>query len=163
MNTTERQARLAVYGAAYDELTTALAKYPREMWQYRPSDDVWTIHEILVHITDSEASSYVRCRRFIAEPGQSLMAYDEMQWALALDYHAQSVDDAVALFRWLRQSSYRLIQTVPETAWAHTAYHPENGTMTLDDWLEVYARHVTDHATQMEAVYQAWQKSQAGS
>ena len=34
------------------------------------------------------------------------MAYDEMQWARALNYHSQSVEDAVELFKWLRRASY---------------------------------------------------------
>jgi len=39
------------------------------MWQYRPAPDRWTIHEIVVHIADSEANSYIRCRRCLAEKG----------------------------------------------------------------------------------------------
>jgi hypothetical protein len=66
------------YGAAYEKLTAALPQFPREMWQYRAAPNGWTIHEIIVHIADSEANSYARCRRFIAEPGSTVMAYDEM-------------------------------------------------------------------------------------
>ena len=98
----------------------------------------------------------MRCRRFIAEPGQSLMAYDENQWAKALDYHKLDVDTAVALFKWLRQSSYELIQTVPDGVWQNETYHPENGQMSFDDWLETYSRHVPDHIAQMERIYEAW-------
>ena len=43
---------------------------------------------IVVHITDSEANSYIRCRRFMAEPAK-LMAYDEKAWATSLHYHDQ--------------------------------------------------------------------------
>ena len=81
-----RQEKIVLYGRAADLLAEALGRFPREMWQYRSSVDDWTIHEIIVHITDSEANSYVRCRRFIAEPGQALMAYDENQWAKVLNY-----------------------------------------------------------------------------
>jgi hypothetical protein len=109
-----------------------------------------------VHIADSEANSYIRCRRFIAEPGKDLQAYDEMQWARALDYHAQDVAEALQLFKWLRQRTYELIKTLPEDTWSNAADHPENGRMTLDDWLLVYARHIPDHIEQMQANYQAW-------
>ena len=53
----------------------------------------------MVHIADSEANSYIRCRRLIAEPGQALMAYAENQWAETLNYPGQSVEDALQLFR----------------------------------------------------------------
>lgn len=154
---TERQEKMALYGRAYELLTAALTRFPREMWQYRSPVDDWTIHEIVVHITDSEANSYVRCRRFMAEPGKTLMAYDENQWAKSLNYHALDVETAVSLFKWLRQSSYELIQTASDDVWQNEAYHPESGQMTLDDWLDTYTRHVPDHIAQMERIYAAWQ------
>lgn len=153
----DRREKIALYGRAAELLTAALARFPREMWQYRSAMDPWTIHEIVMHITDSEANSYVRCRRFIAEPSEQLMAYDENRWARGLDYHRLAVDTAVTLFTWLRQSSYQLIQTLPEAAWQNQAYHPESGQMTLDDWLDTYSRHVPEHIAQMERIYQVWQ------
>jgi hypothetical protein len=155
-----RPEKIESYGKAYNLLAEALQKFPREMWQVRPAEDMWTIQEIVVHIADSEANSYVRCRRFIAEPGSAVMAYDEGQWAKALDYHSRSPETALELFRWLRQSSYDLIQTLPEEAWANQVYHPEYGLITLDDWLDTYEGHIPGHVAQMREVYAAWQKQQ---
>lgn len=152
-----RQAKIKLYGQAHEVLVAALKEFPTEMWQYRPAPDCWTIHEIVIHITDSEANSFGRCRRAIAEPGEAVMAYDEMQWARALDYHARDPQLAVELFRWLRRSSYELIRDQPDEVWSRTIYHPENGIMTLDDWLDVYAAHVPQHVEQMRQVYADWQ------
>ena len=154
-----RQQKIQLYGQAASLLTAALERFPREMCQYRSPVDDWTIHEIVIHITDSEANSYVRCRRFIAEPGQPLLAYDENQWARALDYHALDVDTAVLLFKWLRQSSFELIQTVPDIVWQNGAYHPESGQISFDDWLGTYSRHIPEHIAQMERIYEAWKKA----
>jgi hypothetical protein len=109
------------------------------MWQYRAQHVPWTIHEIIIHITDSEANSYVRCRRFLAEPGSSLMAYDENVWARELDYHAQSPDRAVEWFKWLRKNTYALIRDLPDDVWDQTAFLPENGDMTLVGWRSMNA------------------------
>jgi uncharacterized damage-inducible protein DinB len=158
MPPSDRPARISTYADAHRQLTEALARFPKEMWRFKPSDTDWSIHEILVHIADSEANSYIRARRLIAEPGRTLMDYDENAWATGLDYHAIDTEDAVELFRWLRGNTHKLIMDLPEATWAHTAYHPENGDITLDDWLDTYARHVTDHIGQMDAVYRAWEK-----
>ena len=157
----ERLQKIESYGAAYEKLTAALPQFPRAMWQYRATPDSWTIHEIIVHIADSEANSYARCRRFIAEPGSTVMAYDEMVWARKLNYHAQSLELALELFKQLRAASYQLIKTLPEEMWANTIVHPENGVMTMDDWLDVYDRHIPDHIAQMQEVYAVWQKQRA--
>src|SRR5512138_99056 len=114
----ERRQKIESYGQAYHKLIAALPHFPRAMWQYRATPDGWTIHEIIIHIADSEANSYVRCRRFVAEPGSTVMAYDEMTWARRLDYHTQSTDVALELFKQLRQASYELIKTLPEAVWA---------------------------------------------
>ena len=74
-------------------------------------------------------------------------------------YHEQSTEDALELFRWLRRKSYLLVKSLPEAFWSNTAYHPENGNMTLDDWLDVYERHVPEHIQQMSENYEAWLKS----
>ena len=156
MTPQERARKIASYGGAYTLLLSALDEFPKEMWQFRDEHGCWSIHEHIVHITDSEANSYIRCRRIIAEQGEPLMAYDENLWASELDYHAQSVEDALALFKWLRRKSFTLIQAVPESAWARSSYHPENGETTLADWLTTYERHVPEHIEYMRQNYQAW-------
>ena len=162
MSPDERKQRIERYGEAHQELVSALERLPLEMWDFRPAPDQWTIHEIIVHIADSEANSYVRCRRFLAEPGSSILGYEESKWARELNYHSQSTDDALELFRWLRRTSYTLIRDLPESAWSNTTIHSESGLMTLDDWLSVYASHIPDHIEQMQAVHAAW-LSQVGA
>ena len=152
-----RSHKIESYGNAFPELAGALEKFPREMWQFRDEHGCWSIHEHLVHIADSEANSYIRCRRLIAEPGRTLMDYDENQWASALDYHSQSIEESLHLFQWLRSKTCTLLKSLPESAWSNTAFHPENGNMTLDDWLDVYESHVREHIGYMDQNYDAWQ------
>ena len=86
------------------------------------------------------------------------MAYDENRWAEALDYQLQSPDAALELFRVLRQKSYDLIRNLPAEVWSHGAYHPEHGDMTLDDWLNIYERHIPEHVQYMQENVQEWIK-----
>jgi hypothetical protein len=152
----ERQEKIESYGLAHERLVTALRRFPREMWQFRPAPDRWTIHEIIVHIADSEANSYIRCRRFLAEPGSAVLGYDEERWARELRYHDRNADDALELFRWLRGASHALIRGLPESVWSNTVHHSEDGVMTLDDWLDTYERHIPEHIAQMQRVFDDW-------
>ncbi|MCH8309634.1 MAG: DinB family protein [Chloroflexi bacterium] len=117
-----RSKKIESYGDGHAALVKALKEFPKEMWRWRDPHGCWSIHELVVHITDSEANSYIRCRRFIAEPGESLMAYDENQWASALDYHTQDTDDALEMFKWLRRRSYTLITSLPEAVLRYKAF-----------------------------------------
>ena len=156
----ERKHKIESYGQAYDVLVEGLKAFPREMWGFKPAEG-WSIHEILMHITDSEANSYVRCRRFIAEPGLGVYGYDTDVWSDKLGYSSQSADEAIDLFRALRRNSYHLIKSLPDGVWANTIEHSESGTMNFDRWLEIYEGHVVDHLMQMKDVYEEWQKSDA--
>jgi hypothetical protein len=129
------------------------------MWQFKPAPDRWSIHEIIVHLADSEANSFVRCRCFVAEPGKTIMAYNQDLWASRTDYHRQSTDDALELFRLLRKSSYDLIKTLPDEAWLSTIIHPEVGSMAFEKWLVIYEEHVRKHIEQMRRNYDAWKKT----
>jgi hypothetical protein len=157
-----REARLRKihsYGNGYDALMNGLQRFPQEMWDYRDEHGCWSIREHLVHIADSEANSYIRCRRLIAEPGEPLMAYDENAWSRSLNYSDQGIDDALALFRLLRSQTYTLIQSLPDAVWTNTCHHPENGDMSLDDWLAVYEAHIPEHLQFMQENCDAWRNN----
>ena len=64
------------------------------------------------------------------------------------------------MFRWLRIRNYTLIKSLPEEVWSHTSFHPENGDMTLDDWLDVYVSHVPEHVGHMQENYDTWSADQ---
>lgn len=157
-----RARKIASYGSAPDTLVAGLARFPSEMWDFRDEHGCWSIREHLLHIADSEANSYIRCRRLIAEPGRPLLDYDENRWAQALRYSDHSPDDAIALFRLLRRQPHALISALPGATWANTCHHPENGNMTLDDWLLVYEAHIPEHLAYMQENYAAWRARKPG-
>lgn len=158
MTKEERMQKIESYGKGYVQLTEALKQFPREMWSFKPLPDRWSIHEIIIHIADSEANAYVKCRKLIAEPGKSIAAYDQDKWSAAFHYQDQSTEAALELFRRLRLSSYNLIKTLPEPVWLKSVGSQENKTVTLDDWLEVYEQHIPGHINQMKKRYDEWRK-----
>jgi hypothetical protein len=160
MKSTERGYLLESYICGYDKLKETLSKMPESMWQYKPGPEEWSIHEILVHLADSEANLYVRARRFIAEPGSKVLSFDNDLWAKKLDYHKQSAEASLRLFRYLRELTYELLREQPESVWGNTVEHSEFGVMTLDQWLERAVKHVDDHVKQIKEVFEAWSKQE---
>ncbi len=154
-----RSDKLESYGNAYRQLLESIQNFPREMWQFKPAPEKWSIHEILIHIADSEASSFARARKIICESGSSVMAYDENLWAQKLNYHEQSIEDSLELFRLLRMMTFQIIKDLPEETWNNFIIHPENGKITLDDWLNVYEAHIPIHINQMRRNLNDWQKN----
>ena len=162
MNRAEIDEKIEQYGSGFGLLAATLAEVPREAWSYRPAPDEWSVHEIIVHMADSESMSALRARKLIAEPGSMLMGYDEANWADALDYKEQSAEDALEIIRLARQSTYMLLKRQPDEVFTHSVIHPEypDDPYTFEDWLNIYARHIPDHIDQLKRSYLAWVDSQ---
>jgi hypothetical protein len=62
------------------------------------------------------------------------------------------VAPSLAILRGVHERWVVLLRSLPEAAWTRTAYHPENGEMSLDDLLALYGRHGSTHAAQVEAL-----------
>jgi len=162
MDRAEIDKKIEQYGRGFGRLTAALAEVPKEAWLFRPAPDEWSVHEIIVHMADSESMSALRARKLIAEPGSTLMGYDEANWADILDYKEQSAEDALEIIRLARQSTYELLKRQPDEVFTHSVIHPEYPATpyTFEGWLNIYARHIPDHIDQLKRSYQAWVESQ---
>ncbi|MBV6513140.1 MAG: DinB family protein [Ignavibacteriales bacterium] len=145
----ERAALLNDYRNGYKKITEAMKAIPFELWDYKPSPEKWSVREILIHLADSEANGYVRCRKILSEPGSELMVFDQDKWAGALQYSGQDIDMAMILFKTLREANFRMLASLTEEEWGRSAFHPERGKMTMDDWLLSYTSHVDKHIGQM--------------
>ena len=155
--TDDRAANLTLYGDGYALLDAALADVPREMWKFRPADGAWSVHEIIIHLADSELNSYARVRKALVEPGSTIFGYDQDVWAVALDYHRRDVSDALALLRLVRKMTHELLAGQPAEIWSRSYFHPEmKRQVTLDAWLGMYAGHIPSHIAQIRANVEAW-------
>jgi hypothetical protein len=133
MNREVRRQQLESFGRAPALLSAALRQFPKKMWLHKPSPDRWSIHEIILHLADSEASAYIRCRRFIAEPESPILNFDPARWAGTLGYFHQSTREALEIIRRLRKATHQLLVALPESVWDQTVSHPTDGRVSLAD------------------------------
>ncbi|HMR98805.1 MAG TPA: DinB family protein [Anaerolineales bacterium] len=110
MNKHERESKIELYGNGYEMLMDTLKDIPREIWKFKPEPKEWSVHEVLVHLADSESNAALRARKLIVEPGGTFMGYDQDKWAIELDYHEQSYEDALETLRLVRKTTYELLK-----------------------------------------------------
>ena len=159
MNREERHQKIEEYGRGYALLTAVLNEIPKEAWEFKPSADEWSVHEIIVHMGDSESMAALRVRKLIAEPGSRLMGYEEAKWAGALDYQHQDLECALDIIRLARRTTYSLLNTLPDEIFQHSVVHPEyTGPYTFDQWLDIYSRHISEHVEQMKKAAAGWSR-----
>ena len=153
-----RTELLTAFTQGYERLKAALEQTPKKALDFRPSPRAWTIREIVHHMPDSEASCFVRCRKIIAESGVTVDVYDQDIWTDKLKYRSRDITHALELFRFMRVTTVDLLQTVDESTWSNNyIMHPENGKVTLERWLELYAVHADKHVAQIRRNVEAWE------
>jgi len=160
MNHEERKEKIEIYGRGYELLISALMEIPREAWMFKPSVDDWCIHEVIVHMGDSESMAALRLRKLIVEPGTVLMGYEEAKWAAALDYQKQDPEDSLQVIKYARQTTYHLLKTLSDEVYTHSVTHPKySEPYTLERWLNIYSKHIPDHIMQIKNCVEAWKRS----
>jgi hypothetical protein len=161
MNPTERKEKIELYGKGYDLLIETLKDIPREMWRFKPEPKEWSVHEVLVHLADSESNAALRARKLIVEPGGTVMGYDQDKWAIELDYHEQSYEDALDVVRLVRKTTYQLLKQQADEVFAHSVKHPEyDEPYTFEQWLNIYSAHIPGHIEQIRNNYRIWRDQQ---
>jgi hypothetical protein len=156
----EREQLISKYAAGAARLREALALAPEAARQWRPGPGQWSIHEIVVHVADSETNAAQRIRYLLAEPQPSIQAYDENEWARCFDYHAHPLDLALETVTAVRANTTALLRRLPEAAWERAGTHSQSGPYSAEDWLRSYAAHTHNHAGQIERTLAAWHKDQ---
>lgn len=161
MDAQERAVKIELYGRGYDLLIETLQDIPREMWTFKPEPNEWSVHEILVHLADSESNAALRARKLIVEPGGLLMGYDQDKWTVELNYHDQSYEDALDIVRLVRKTTYVLLKKQPEEVFKHLVRHPEyEEPYTFEQWLNIYSAHIPGHIEQIKNNYRIWRDQQ---
>jgi len=120
----------------------------------RADSEGWTPRQVIHHVADSEAQSYARLRRLIAEPGTTIQGYDEGKWAEnpTIGYRNHEIDSSIAVFKAVRQSSYELLLRMEDSLLDQKGIHTESGEYSLRDWMNSYINHPIDHANQIKKV-----------
>ena len=159
MKPEERKEKIERYGQGYAMLKAALKKIPRKAWKFKPAPTEWSIHEVIVHMADSETNAALRARLLAVEPGKPVMAYDQDKWANSLNYHEQDVDDALKMIKFARKTTYDLLGLLPDSAFENTVVHPEfDKPYTFEMWLSIYSEHIPGHIEQIKNNYKLCKK-----
>lgn len=144
------QEQFEAYAAAPEQFAAALSGLSETQMAFSPTEDEWSINEIIIHTADAEVFYYERLRKTIAEDTPSINAFDENAFQQKLIYRSQSRGLGLALFAALRNSSSALLSTLPPETWERTCIHPKRGPLSLYDLFVSSLGHSTAHLEQIE-------------
>ena len=110
----------------------------------------WTVAQNVHHLADSHMNAYIRCKLIATEETPTLKPYDQDQWARFPDAADADVASSLALLAALHARWVIFWQNLKPEAWQRTGYHLENGVVSLDQLLVLYAAHSEAHIDQIQ-------------
>lgn len=110
---------------------------------YRPGG--WTVRQVVHHVPDSHMNAYIRFKLGVTEQQPTVKPYKENLWAELVDGKSLAIEPSLALLESLHQRWVAFLRSLSAADFARTVIHPENGVMSLDRALQLYAWHGRHH------------------
>ena len=145
----ERSRLIAQYAAGTREVEAALDGFPGASLTAHPFPGKWSAREIVHHLADSESFSAQRLRKLLTEEHPVIQGYDQDAWAVLLRYNLRDHAPALDLFRAVRATTAQLLPEISDDDWKRAGWHTESGLYTATTWLQIYAGHAHNHASQI--------------
>src|SRR5439155_14209656 len=145
------------YKAGYQVVADALAGATDQDLDAHPAPGKWSAREIAHHLADSEMTSAIRLRLLIATERPQIVGYDQEEFARRL-YYDRPIEASIDAFKAARRTSAEILDRMTDAEWQREGTHSEHGRYTVERWLEIYAVHAHNHATQIRVARAAARK-----
>jgi len=155
------RALIEEYNRGYAMLREAIEGLTEDELRFKPSSEQWSIHEIIIHVTDSELSSTHRLRRVLAEDEPILVSFDQNAFTNHLSYDLSDREQYMLLFQMLRSSMQPILDHLTEEQSKRVGVYEDDGAYTFEQLLGYRVQHIQGHIEQIERVREAYRQSQS--
>ncbi len=135
-------ARIAAQPAAFRAQVSSLSDEQLDT-PYRPGG--WTVRQLAHHMTDSHMNAYIRVKLALTEETPTVKPYDQDAWVQLGDIAAVHPSVSLAVLDGLHARMVATLRAAEPADFRRRLMHPENGPMTLDDVVNMYAWHGDHH------------------
>lgn len=148
------------YSLGYTMIWDAIEGLTEEELRYKPAPNKWSIHQILIHVTDSEISATPRLKKVLAEEEPILVSFDQDAWANTLSYDLLDREQYLHLFKLLRTSMQPILDNLTSEQSRRVGIYIDQERFTFKQLLEFRVQHVRDHLDQIERVKNSYREKQ---
>jgi len=139
-----RQEQVDVLRRLPERLRAAVAGLTDSQLDTPYREGGWTVRQVVHHVADSHANSYIRFKLALTEDRPTIKPYDEAAWANLADSR-MPVNVSLDFTESVHARLTALIDNMSEADFQKTFVHPERGEMTLAGNLALYAWHSRHH------------------
>lgn len=133
----------AILKSAYQGLT-------REQLLAHPIANTWSLHQIAVHMMDSDLIGCDRMKRIACMDKPLLVGYDETGFSQLPGSNDIDTHEAIDIFARNRQLFGIILRQLPDTTFERVGIHTEKGKITLGEMVQGYIDHLNGHLEWIE-------------
>jgi uncharacterized damage-inducible protein DinB len=112
----------------------------------------WTVRQVVHHLADSHMNALARFKLAMTEDQPAIKTYDQKRWAELPDAKTAPVVVSLGLVDMVHKRLVVLLKSMSAADFARTMDHPEQGIVTLDGYLGLYAWHGRHHIAHITAL-----------
>jgi len=136
------------------EVNTAVERWrdlPEQTLRFRPSEDAWSIKEIIGHLIDSASNNHQRWVRLQLTEQLTFPNYgkDNIHWVRIQNYQDRSWRKLLDLWHHFNDQLAYIIRAVDPSCLSHVWQADPKTRYTLFDLMTDYLRHLEDHLDQI--------------
>ncbi len=148
----EGQDPIAMQRQAPGILALLIHSVPVAKLKAAPAPGKWSVTEILMHLAEDELTSTWRYRQMLQHDAPELSGFDQDLWARLSDYASWDPQDALAMFRLLREANLKMFANLTSEQWDRHGIHTERGKITIRDLCRHMAAHDINHIEQIRRI-----------
>lgn len=139
------RSRIEVYADGGRQLVEAYQGLTHEQLFAIPIPGTWSLHQIAVHMMDSDFIGSDRMKRIAAMDKPLLIGYDESAFAKLPGVELLDTMAACQIFDRNRQMTATIFRALPDSSFSRWGIHNEVGRLTLAEMIEKYIHHLEGH------------------
>lgn len=132
-------------------IITALAADIDEVQaRWKPSQDDWSILEVINHLHDEEREDFrSRLDLILHRPDDDWPPIDPQGWVVSRRYNERDLDKSLESFLDERQASLRWLRSLEQPHWDNQSTHPAGFVLSAGDMLSSWLAHDFLHIRQL--------------
>ena len=115
----------------------------------------WSPRQVVHHVANAHMHALLRMKFVLHEQHPTLKPWDQDTWEVGEDERRGPVEPSLSILDGVHARMADLLARVKPSDWGRTAFHPENGIITLRQLMDTYEGHGAHHVEQVEALRRA--------
>ncbi len=130
--------------------STLLKNKTEQESRWKPSENKWSLLEVVCHLYDEEREDFrARVRHTLETPNEPLPMFDQIAWVTERNYFGQDYDKKVSQFIEERQQSIKWLKSLKNPLWKNAYNHPKLGLLSAEHFLANWLAHDFLHFRQI--------------